>query len=279
MKLKLLVSSALAFSLFTAWTPEASADTSLELLHGWNYNKDFNGDTERTILTIKTFQPWSYGTFFMYYDITGPFNPPDANVLPNEKGGFFGSTSLTFSIKKIAQKIAGAEKDWDWGAVSDFSVRYELEHVSKFGSLSYYGLQWNFQLPLFDFVTTTANIRDDWTLSGVDLQLGGAWQMTFPIGNVTDIVFAGFFAWGLFGEGEGVFTVGPNEPDESYLAIPAQGRPFFLSQPQLMVDIGKLAHVANGKLYAGIEYQIALNRYLQRGIHENVAQLLFKWNI
>ena len=58
-----------------------------------------------------------------------------------------------------------------------------------------------------------------------------------------------------------------------------QGRPFFVSQPQLMLDVGKLATVADGKLYAGIEYQIALNRYLQKGIHENVAQLLFKWNI
>jgi hypothetical protein len=278
MKLKALISAALAFSVSTAWSLSASADTSLELLHGWNYNKDFNGETERTILTIKTFQPWSYGTFFMYYDITGPFNPPDANVAPNEKGGFFGSTSLTFSVKRIAQKIAGAEKDWDWGPLLDLSLRYELEHVSKFGSLSYYGLQWNLDFPLMDFFSALTSIRDDWTLSGVDLQLGAAWQMTIPVGNITDIVFAGFFAWGLFGEGKGVFTVGPDATG-GYLPIPTQGRPFFLTQPQLMADIGKLTHVADKKLYAGIEYQIALNRYLQRGVNENVAQLLFKWNI
>lgn len=278
MKLKVLISAALAFSASTAWSLSASADTSLELLHGWNYNADFNGETERTILTIKTFQPWSYGTFFMYYDITGPFNAPDANVAPNEKGGFFGSTSLTFSVKRIAQKIAGAEKDWNWGPLLDLSLRYELEHVSKFGSLSYYGLQWNLDFPLMDFFSALTSIRDDWSLSGVDLQLGAAWQMTIPVGNITDIVFAGFFAWGLFGEGKGVFTAGPDTAG-GYASIPVQGRPFFLSQPQLMADIGKLTHVADRKVYAGIEYQIALNRYLQRGINENVAQLLFKWNI
>src|SRR5215213_1595889 len=117
MKLKLLAS---AFVLTTAWSLPAAAGTSLELLHGWNFNKDFNGDTERTILSIKTFQPWDYGTFFMYYDITGPFTPPDANVTPNEKGGFFGGTSVTFSIKRIGQKIAGTE--WDWGGLLDWSV-------------------------------------------------------------------------------------------------------------------------------------------------------------
>jgi hypothetical protein len=277
MKLKQLSTALLLLiPLSAAWSSTASADTSLELLHGWNYNNDFNGEAERTIYTIKTFQPWDYGTFFLYYDITGPFSPPDANVLPNEKGGFFGSTSFTLSIKSVGQKIAG--KKWSWGALDDFSVRYELEHVSKFGALMYYGVQWNFKIPYFDFVTAIASIRDDWSLKGVDLQLGGAWQIVIPIGNITDIMFTGFFAWGLFGEGEGSFSSGPG-PDGKYSQIPARGRPFFLSQPQLLVDVGKLVHIGSRKVYAGIEYQIALNRYLQPGVHENVPQLMGKWNL
>ena len=125
-------------------------------------------------MTIKTFQPWNYGTFFMYYDITGPFAPPDANVYPNEKGGFFGSVSLTLSLKSVGQQITG--KKWNWGGLDDFSLRTELEHVSKFGSLMYYGVQFNFKIPRFDFVTALASIRDDWNLRGVDLQLGMAQQ-------------------------------------------------------------------------------------------------------
>lgn len=273
MKLKLIAS---AFLLSTAWAQTASADTSLELLHGWNYNKDFNGGTERTILTIKTFQPWSYGTFFMYYDITGPFTWPDANVTPNEKGGFFGGTSVTLSVKKIGEKIAG--KKWDWGPLLDFSLRYELEHVSKFGALNYYGLQYDLKVPYFDFFSATTVIRDDWSLAGVAVQIGAAWQVTIPIWKLTDLVFAGFFQWGLFGEGKGGFTVGPDDKGK-YLKIPQEGRAFLTSQPQLFLDIGKLARVVDRTLYAGVEFQIALNRYLQPGIHENLAQLLFKWNI
>lgn len=286
---------AFAFSLSTAWSVTAAAQTSLELLHGWSYNDDFNGDAERTVLSIKTFQVWPYGTFFMYYDITGPFTPPDASVLPNEKGGFFGGTSLTLSIKQIGEKIATVSQDdpkpekgekdpkkkpvvWDWGALGDLSLRYELEHVSKFGALHYYGLQFDLRIPHFDFVSMTASIRDDWALSAVDLQLGGAWQTTIPVWDITDIVFAGFFSWGMFGEGEGVFTLGPND-DGTYTEIPIEGRPFFITQPQLMVDVGKLVRVANGKVYTGIEYQFAFNRYLQKGVNEHVPQLLFKWNL
>ncbi|MGK3989271.1 hypothetical protein WME99_39865 [Sorangium sp. So ce136] len=273
MKLKVLIST---LALTAAWSSPAAADTSLELLHGWNYNKDFNGDTERTILTIKTFQWWTYGTFFMYYDITGPFAAPDAEVTPNEKGGFFGGTSLTFSIKRIGQKIAGVE--WDWGPLADLSLRYELETVSKFGSLHYYGLQYDFTIPHVDFLSVTTVARDDWSLARVDLQLGAAWQVKVPIWTITDLVFAGFFSWGVFGEGKGDFTVGPDDTG-AYTKIPGEGRWFFITQPQLMLDVGKLSTLVDGKLYAGIEYQLAWNRYLQRGVTEHVPQLLFKWNI
>lgn len=273
MKLKILAST---FLLATAWALPAAADTSLELLYGWGFNEDFNGDSERVVMSIKTFQPWPYGTFFMYYDITGPFTAPDSHVLPNEKGGFFGGTSVTVSVKQVGQKIAGEQ--WDWGALLDFSLRYELEHVSKFGALHYYGLQADLKLPYFDFFSTTAVIRDDFSLSGVAVQVGGAWQITVPIAEVTDVVFAGFWQWGLFGEGEGTFALGPDATG-AYLDIPTEGRAFFITQPQLLVDVGKLSTLVNGKFYAGVEGQIAFNRYLQDRVHEHLVQLMLKWNI
>jgi len=59
---------------------EAFVEAGVE--SGFAANNDFNGAKERTIYTIKTFQPWSYGTYFMYYDITGPFTPPDLRKVP-----------------------------------------------------------------------------------------------------------------------------------------------------------------------------------------------------
>ena len=70
-----------------------------------------------------------------------------------------------------------------------------------------------------------------------------------------------------------------SDQDGAYAVVPTKGRRFFLAQPQLMLDMGKLSRLTDGHLYAGIEYQIALNRYLQNNVNENVAQLLFKWKI
>ena len=52
------------------------------------FNRDFNGDGARTTLSIKAFQVWEYGTMFLYYDITDPWNSPVAKVLANYTGSF-----------------------------------------------------------------------------------------------------------------------------------------------------------------------------------------------
>lgn len=287
MKMKILTAAlSLAIPIAVAWSSEAAADTSLELLHGWNYGlnfgkgaaPDFNGGTERTILSLKTFQPWKFGSFFMYYDITGPFTAPNAKVLPNEKGGFFGGISVNLSIKRITEKIAGKQWNWLRGGLADLSLHVEEEHVSKFGALTYFGAQFDFKIPHVDFVSTTALIRKDWSLSGVDLQLGGAWQATIPIWKITDLVFGGFFQWGIFGQGKGTFTVGPDDKGK-YTVIAQRGAPFFMAQPQLLLDMGKLVRWVDRTIYAGIEYQVAWNRYLIVGATEHVPQLMVKWAI
>jgi len=265
----------LGVALTCAWSSPAAAQTSVEMLHGWNYNRDFNGDNERTILTIKTFQPWSCGSFFAGFDITGPFTTPNARVLANEKGGIFSSIALNLSIKKIAWKMAGGQ-EWSWGALRDLSLSVQVEHGARFGALNYLGALFDLAIPYFDFASASALIRQDWSLRGVDLQLGAAWQLTFGLGTLTDLVFGGFFQWGLFGEGEGVTTVGPDDKGH-YATVPVRGRPFFVSGPLLLVDVGKLTTLAKRTVYAGIKYQLAWNRYLQQGVTEHVPQLMLRW--
>ncbi len=230
------------------------------------FNNDFNGDGSRTILSIKAFQAWEYGTMFLYYDITGPFNSAiSGEKSTNEAGGFFGGITVTVSPKKIGEKFAGRE--FDWGPIADLEIKYEMEHVAKFGMLNYYGLQWSLKQPFFDFVSVTTVIRDDSVFKGIDFQLGAAWQKSFALGS-QDFIFGGFFSWGLLGEGEGVGNFEGLE-----------GQPFFLTQPQLLWDFGKPIGFTPGKLYAGFEYQLAFNRYLIVGKTENVLQGMIRWNI
>lgn len=233
------------------------------------FNNDFNGGGARTTLSIKAFQPWEYGFMFLYYDITGPFNNADRELTGNERGGFFGGTTVGLSAKKIGEKVAG--RTFDWGPLADLSLKYEMEHVSKFGMLHYLGLQWDFAVPYLDFLSATTVIREDRILSGVDLQVGAAWQKSFSLAS-QDFIFGGFFQWGLFGEGDGFFYAGDTH-------IPVEGNWFFLTQPQLLWDFGKLIKFTPAKLYLGFEYQVALNRYLIQDKTENVLQGMIRWNI
>jgi nucleoside-specific outer membrane channel protein Tsx len=262
-----------------AGSGEARADTSLELLRGHTFHEDFNGDRTRTTLTIKTFQPWPYGTFFMYYDITGPFTDAGADrddfgivVMEdgghvqragNEHNGFFGALSGTLSGRRIAEKVTGTTYA-NLGPLADVSLKYELEHVSRFGSLHYYGLQYDLAVPYFDFVSTYTVLRDDWNLPGMALQVGGAWQASFSLLR-QDFVFAGFAAWGVTAEGQN---------QEGF-----RGNDFFLTQPQLLWDLGKVVQIASRHLYLGTEIQLSRNRYLIPGKNENVVQYMLKWNI
>lgn len=232
------------------------------------FNNDFNGGGSRTLLSIKAFQPWEYGFMFMYYDVTGPFSHAGRTLTPNEKGGFFGGITVGFSAKKIGQKITGTE--FDWGVLSDVSLKYEIEHVAKFGALHYVGLQWDLNVPHMDFVSVTTVMREDRALEGVDLQLGAAWQKSFSLGS-QDFIFGGFFQWGVFGEGGPATQVAADQ----FL----QGRSFFLTQPQLLWDFGKLIQFTPAKIYLGLEYQIAFNRYLIEEKTENVLQYMLRWNI
>ncbi len=230
------------------------------------FNKDFNGGGSRTILSIKAFQAWEYGTMFLYYDITGPWNSAaSGETSDNERGGFFGGITLTLSPKRIAESRYNTK--YDWGFIRDVQLKYEAEHVSKFGMLNYYGLQWDLNVPVMDFVTVTTVVRDDWIFQGVDLQLGGAWQKSFALGS-QDFIFGGFFSWGLFGEGRG--------KDAFHLS---RGNQFFLMQPQLLWDGAKNLGATPGKLYLGVEWQVAWNRYLIEDKTENVLQGMVRWNI
>jgi len=230
------------------------------------FNKDFNGGGARTVLTIKAFQPWELGTMFLYYDITGPFTPANAETLsPNEKGGFFGGITIAVSAKRVAEKITGKPFNLP-GFLSDVSVKYEAEHVSKLGMLNYYGLQWDLNVPFMDFLTVTTVIRDDWAFEGVDFQVGAAWQKSFSVGGA-DFMFLGFIQVGIFGEGAGL---GP------YAGI--KGQPFLTTQPELLWDFGKLFNFP-AHLYAGFEWQFTQNRYLIPKKTENTLQGMIRWNL
>ncbi len=147
------------------------------------------------------------------------------------------------------------------------SLKYEAEHVSKFGMLNYYGLHFDLAVKFLDFLAVTSVIRDDRVYEGVDLQLGAAWQKSFSLGS-QDFIFGGFIQWGIFGEGQ--------SRKNPFLG---EGNNFITSQPQLLYDFGKLVRFTPAKFYIGLEYQYTMNRYLIEDKTENLFQGMIRWNI
>lgn len=229
------------------------------------FNEDFNGDGARTTLSIKAFQPWEYGWVFFYYDVTGPFSSAIASVAsPNEKGGFFGGLTVAVSLKKVGEKVLGGKLDW--GPLDDVSLKGEVEHVSKFGALFYYGVVWELTVPWLGLVPLQTVVRDDPVFEGVDLQLGVAWHKPFTLLG-QGFLLHGFAQVGVFGEGRGRGA-----------SATTRGSPYLLSQPQLLWDVGRAVRFTPEKLYLGFEYQVALNRYLIPGKTENVLQAMVRWS-
>lgn len=267
----------LGIVLLAEWPSPATAGSSLEVVRGWGYHKDATHEKERTTLTFRTFQPWKYGSFFVYFDIVEPFRSPGESLRSNEKGGISGGLVTYLSIKKIGEKLAG-NQTWNWGALTDLSLYLEVDDIANFTALTYAGAAFDIKVPFFDIFQATAVARQDWALSGVDLQLGAFWQATIPLAKLTDVLFGGSFQWGVFGEGQGVRPTGLDDKGQ-YLTAPAQGRPFFTIQPQLLLDVGRLIRLDKSTFLAGLRYQLAWNRRLQQDVTEHVPLLLFRWNL
>ncbi len=94
----------------------------------------------RTPSSIKAFQPWKYGSSSSITDIR-PGRSPRAGLssVTDNEGGFFGGTTVAISRQRIAGRCSPGAT-YDWGPLTDIYVKYEAEHVSKFGMLHYCGL-------------------------------------------------------------------------------------------------------------------------------------------
>jgi nucleoside-specific outer membrane channel protein Tsx len=210
-------------------------------------------------LTLENFAMWKYGTVFFYYDINDPFSGP-------EKAGsnqFFGGISPTFSLSKMTGKNVS------YGIVKDVSLRLEVENGSANGTYRFrnyfYGVQADLSVPGFDFVSINVVARDNPEHAGVGAQYGGFWQMSWDYGQYSKFKFTGFFAWA------------PHNGDQPASAPFENKGSFFMSQPQLLYDLGNTWGEPNA-VEVGIEYLYAINRFQIAGKDEKSVQAILKMN-
>lgn len=245
--------------------------TSLSYLYGNNFRDDQGYEKERVTMTLEHFGVWEYGTMFFYYDITDPFSAPPNNAqgkgVGHKRGAsqFFGGTSMTLSWNKMFGMNFGG------GIVRDVSFRLELENGSANGTFAFrnyfYGLQYDLNVPGFDFLSVNTVLRDNPLDPGVGIQLGTFWQMSHEWARWRRFKFTGFIATSPW-DGDG---------DKDNPFVDKKGR-FLTSQPQLLWDLGNGFWGKPNRLEVGAEYGYFLNRFQAPHKDEKVLQAITKFS-
>lgn len=217
---------------FVSWLGSSAVAASLSVLKGNTYKSYAEEVYAKEIITIDHYGTWQYGSVFFYYDIS-------RGVQKNDQSDFFGGISPMFSLTKITGKNF-ANALW-----YDVDLKLEVEHVSNFTPVYYYGISLPLKVPRFKYFTVAPVLRDDPTKRGVGGQLNIAWGKSFVVGPLIDIYFTGFLSAGVIPE--------------------AQDKFFMVTQPQVLLDLGRAFQREKNQLYTGVEYSYAINRFLKAG--------------
>lgn len=246
------------FLLLLATTLPAFA-ASVSFLWGDNFREDLGYEEEKLTMTIEHFAVWEKGTVFFYYDLTEPFSGHNG-----DSNQFFGGIAPTFSLSKMTGR------DWSAGWLRDVSIRTELENGSGYGANNFrnyfYGLQYDFAIPGFDFVSLNTVLRDNPRDRGVGVQIGGFWQMTWDYGRWSRFKFTGFFATSPW----------DGDQDRKNKFLSNRGR-YLTTQPQLLYDIGYGLYGKPNRTEIGFEYAYFINRYQVKDKDEKCLQAMIKF--
>jgi nucleoside-specific outer membrane channel protein Tsx len=217
------------FSILVFSSPTFAA--SLSVLTGNTYKTYSEQSYSKEIITIDHFGFWKYGSVFFYYDISNGVNKDD-------QSDFFGGISPMFSFTKISGY------DFSNKYIHDIELKLEVEHVSNWTPVYYYGLSFPLKVSGFKYLVVAPVLRDDPTKNGVGGQLNLAWGRPFRIYK-TEMLFTGFLSSGIL----------PEFNDEFFL----------VTQPQILADMNPLFNTEKNQMYLGFEYSYAINRFLKKG--------------
>lgn len=157
-----------------------------------------------------------------------------------------------FSPRLSIGKISG--KDLSNGIFQDVLLSATYEKARRFDTYLY-GVGVDFNIPGFSYVQTNWYVRDNPDANGKGFQTTWVWSRPFELGQYK-MTFDGYFDYADYEEG----VVN------------------FFTQPQLLIDIGHAAGIADeGKLFTGVEYRYWNNKFGADGVTEIAPQAMVKW--
>lgn len=197
-----------------------------------------------TTFTGEWANAWRYGDNFAFVDVAWPFAGEPAT---------YSEWLPRLSLSKLSGREISA------GPVRDVLLAGNIKSGDGFRS-HLAGLGVSLDLPGFNFVNVNGFRRNDANVPGSAWQLNMSWNRTFTTGAL-HWEFSGFLNWA---SAEGT----PGKGGYSH--------PNLLTQPQLMLDLGRLLGSGPDRIYAGVEWQVWRNKFGVDGYDESVLQAALK---
>ncbi|GAV20887.1 nucleoside-specific channel-forming protein, Tsx [Mariprofundus micogutta] len=238
----MLAAACLCFTLPTQ--AHAFSSTNLQLLYGSSFNDNYYGnntsDGKMTTLTLEHFSTWAYGDNYFFVDfLSGNFL--DFTGAPSgSKSRIYSEWAPRLSLSAITGHDLSA------GMIKDLFIAAQLNRDGEGFHAEMIGLGVDCSMPGFNVLSLHAYLRKD-NLNRKTWQSTGVWNI--PLGEW--LSFEGFIdLYGTDNNGMELHT-----------------------QPQLLVNIGKLTAEDFDNLSVGLEYYYHHNSNLD----SSALQGMLKW--
>jgi hypothetical protein len=221
------------------------------------------GKHATTVITLQHASGWKYGDNFFFVDHLN-----DGNSDGFDDSEFYGEIYLHFSAKKIFEMQKPASFIKDVGLVMGINASADA-NVMKYLP----GIRISWDIPGFAFLNSDITAYID---ASDGLRAGTANAPTEQDSFMIDISY-GY----PFSIGELDFSV---EGHMEYIherqnELDGTVHSWFLAQPQLRLDIGKLLANNPDTVFAGIKWQYWQNKLGDKTADENVIMALIVWRL
>jgi nucleoside-specific outer membrane channel protein Tsx len=219
--------------------PSYFSDTELMFQWGdrFDLQSNFPDETSTMTVSLEHYSTWKYGDNFFFTDAAFDLN---GNGGSDARTVIYTEYYPTFSLSKITGNSFSA------GPIRDVSVAFGI-NVDGDGFLALlYGGKLDLNVPGFDFINFQAyvydTVRDPFNRNlDTTYQFTTAWQKRIVLSSRVKLLFKGFAD--MIGErGQGV-------------------KRQFLTQPQLLLDVGALTGGQENKLFIGTEVRYWKNKF------------------
>lgn len=213
------------------------SSTNVQYLYGKGY--DLQPTETMHTLTLEHYSTWKYGDNYFFVDLY------DQGL---DTQTYYAEWFPSVSLNRLMSFNPGPLLS-DIHAVGSINITENYRvWLAGFGV--------NFKVPGFDVLRLDGFYLHHELLGYETYQITPTWDTTWRFDPKLHVRFRGYAD--IVGKGVG-------------------GKPYILTDPQLLVDVGNAMGLAPGRFYSGIEYRYWQNKFGVDGTDEQVVQAMAAW--